>query len=195
MLFLTGHLLRLFHFDSSGAQYTAPLDIHEDPYTFVRLVAGMSSPNEADIGLDTSIQWIIENGRKVSGTLTSRGMDGDNDVEVVYPLLDVEPFFSQPIITGRCTTCWKVSHPVSGDELLVKDSWKLESWTSEHVFLELARGIPGVVQMIACEPGRGQTKDFRSFEDEIPEGFQNRVETRVVVKLYGEPINKFSSAK
>ncbi|KAJ2914096.1 hypothetical protein MD484_g6317, partial [Candolleomyces efflorescens] len=190
-LFLTGHLLRLFHFDRSGVQYTPPLDVHEDPYTFVRLVLGMSSPNEADIGLDTSIRWTVENGRKIAGTLTSRGED---DVELVYPLLDIEPCFSRSVFRGRCTTCWRVSHPITGEELLVKDSWRSEDRTSEHVFLRMARGIPGVAQMISCEPGRGETKDLRSFGLETPDSFHNRIETRVIVQFYHQPISKFSSA-
>ena len=192
MLFLSGHLLRLFHFDASGVQYTSPLDIHAEPYTFVRLLLGMSSPDEADIGLDTSIRWVIEKGRKTSGTLTS--WDQDN-IEVVYPLLDVEPFFSRPVIRGRCTTCWRVSHPVSGEELLVKDSWKSDERTPEHVFLEMARDIPGVAQMVSYESDRGRTRDLRSFGIERPVNFQDRVETRVIVKLYGQAIDKFSSAK
>ncbi|KAJ2914094.1 hypothetical protein MD484_g6314, partial [Candolleomyces efflorescens] len=192
VLYLSGHLLRLFHFDASGVQYTPLLDIHTEPYTLVRLVLGMSSPNEADIGLDTSIRWIIKDGRKISGTVTSRGED---DLELVYPLVDVDPFFSQSIIRGRCTKCWRVTHPISGEELIVKDSWKCDDWTSEDVFLRMARGIPGVVQMVACEPDRSQTQDLRSFKTEAPPSFQKRVETRVIVKLYGQPINKFTSAK
>ncbi|KAJ2915010.1 hypothetical protein MD484_g5420, partial [Candolleomyces efflorescens] len=47
-----------------GAQYTPPLDFDDDPHTFVRIVLGLSSPNEEDIGLDTSIHWRIEDGRK-----------------------------------------------------------------------------------------------------------------------------------
>ncbi|RXW18343.1 hypothetical protein EST38_g7503 [Candolleomyces aberdarensis] len=66
---------------------------------------------------------------------------------------------------------------------------------SEHVYLREAAGVAGVVQMVSCEPDRGQTKDLRSFGDEIPTGFQNRVETRVVLKHYGPPIMKFTSPK
>ncbi|KAJ2914088.1 hypothetical protein MD484_g6305, partial [Candolleomyces efflorescens] len=191
VLILTGHNLRLFHFDSSGAQYTPLLDIHSDPHTFVRLVLGLSSPNEADIGLDTSIQWLIENGQKVSGTLTTRGTYG---TDVVYPLLNINPFFSRSYIRGRCTTCWSVSEPRTGEWLLVKDSWRPDDKVSESVYLQEARGISGVAQMISCEPDRGQTKDLRSPGSHLPEDFQNRVNTRLVMKCYGAPIRKFTSA-
>ena len=116
---MTGRRLRLFHFDRSGAQYTPPMDIDKDPKIFVRLIIGLSSPTESNLGLDSSIQWKIENGRKVGGTLTTCA---SNNAEIVYPLLNVDPFFRRTDICGRCTTCWQVSDPVSGEELLVKPS-------------------------------------------------------------------------
>ncbi|KAJ2914092.1 hypothetical protein MD484_g6312, partial [Candolleomyces efflorescens] len=59
----------------------------------------------------------------------------------------------------------------------------------------MARGIPGVAQMVSYESDRGRTRDLRSFGIERPVNFQDRVETRVIVKLYGQAIDKFSSAK
>ncbi|RXW15440.1 hypothetical protein EST38_g10415 [Candolleomyces aberdarensis] len=192
VLFLTGQHLRLFHFDRSGAQYTPSIDINEDPNAFVRLVLGLSSPNESDIGLDPSIQWRIENGRKVGGALTTRGT---NNAEIVYPLLNVVPFFRRNNIRGRCTTCWRVSDPVTGEELLVKDSWRASHSISEYAYLQEALGIPGVVQMVSHEPDRGQTKELRGFGNVYPGDFENRVETRLVMKCYGDPIVGFTSAK
>ncbi|RXW12603.1 hypothetical protein EST38_g13250 [Candolleomyces aberdarensis] len=192
ILVLTGAYLRLFHFDRSGAQYTPPLDINADPHTFVRLVLGLSSPNEADIGLDTSIQWRIENGRKVSGMLTTRGADEN---EIVYPLLHVDALFSRTDLSGRCTTCWSVSNPINGEELLVKDSWRSCERTPEFVYLEEALGISGVAQMVSYEPDRCQAKDLRGFGNNVPAGFENRINTRVVMKCYGPTITKFSSAQ
>jgi hypothetical protein len=81
VLTITGHHLRLFHFDRSGAQYTPPLNFDDDPYIFVRLILGLSSTNETDISLDTSIQWRVENGRKVGGTLTTRAADNTDKVQ------------------------------------------------------------------------------------------------------------------
>ncbi|KAJ2928390.1 hypothetical protein H1R20_g8695, partial [Candolleomyces eurysporus] len=192
VLALAGHHLRLFHFDRSGAQYTPLLDIHEDPHTFVRLVLGLSSPNESDIGLDNSIRWLIINGRKAGGALMTRGTDNN---EILYPLLRLEPFFFRSTICGRSTTCWSVFDPETGEELLVKSSWRTEDMISEHVYLQEAAGVAGVVQMVSCEPDRGQTKDLRGFRDTIPTGFQNRVDTRVVIKQYGPPIMEFTSPK
>ncbi|KAJ2915001.1 hypothetical protein MD484_g5405, partial [Candolleomyces efflorescens] len=191
VLTLTGHHLRLFHFDRSGAQYTPPIDIHDDPHTFVRLVLGLSSPNECDIGLDTSIRWSIVNGSKVAGSLTTRrASDGQ---ETVYPLIWMEPFFCRPNICGRSTTCWSVLHKDTGEELLVKSSWRSEDRTSEHIYLEEAVGVAGVVQMVSYEPDRAQTKELRGLGNAAPPGFENRIESRVVVKRCGPSLVKFTS--
>ncbi|KAJ2912848.1 hypothetical protein MD484_g7567, partial [Candolleomyces efflorescens] len=191
ILVLSGHHLRVFHFDRSGVQYTPPLDIHEEPHTFVRLILGLSSPNESDIGLDATIFWLIRNGRKIVGGISMRGAD---DSETLYQLSRLEPLFCRTNICGRSTTCWSVLDGDTGEELLVKSSWRSEDRTSEHVYLKEAVGIPGVVQMVSCEPDRCQTLWFRG-RHLAPAGLQNRVETRVLVKHYGFPITEFTSPK
>ncbi|KAJ2915009.1 hypothetical protein MD484_g5421, partial [Candolleomyces efflorescens] len=192
VLGIIGHYMRLFHFDRSGAQYTPPLNFDNNPRTFVRLILGLSSPNEADLGLDTSIQWRVVNGRKVSGTLTTRTAE---NADRVYHLADVDPFFSRSQIFGCGTTCWAVSDPESGEKLLVKDTWRLDNGSAEHVHLKEAVGLPGVAQMISCEPNRGHTKDLRSPGTDEPLNFEDRIETRVIIKRYGHPIIYFKSAK
>ncbi|KAJ2914982.1 hypothetical protein MD484_g5410, partial [Candolleomyces efflorescens] len=151
VLSLTGHHLRLFHFDRSGLQYTPALDIDNDPHTFVRVILGLSSPNEADLGLDPSIEWKVESGRKVSGTVTTRGAD---DTDKVYTLVEVDPIFSRNRIYGRGTICWIVSDLASGRVLVVKDSWRLNERTGEYVHLQEALGVPGVAQMVSYAPAR-----------------------------------------
>ncbi|KAJ2936680.1 hypothetical protein H1R20_g421, partial [Candolleomyces eurysporus] len=191
LLVLSAEHLRLFHFDRSGVQYTPYINFHDDPHTFVRLILGLSSLNESDIGLDSSIQWTIENGKKIGGTLTTRGIDG---IEVVYPLLKVDPFFFNGNLRGRATICWTVRDPVSGEELVVKDSWKSEERLSEYIYLQDAANIPGVVQMVSCEHNRDETKNLRGFRDVSPPSFYNRVETRIVMRAYGKSLKNFTSA-
>ena len=74
----------------------------------------------------------------------------------------VDPFFRRTNIRGRCTTCWKIADPVTGEELLVKDSWRSGDRVSEFFHLKEALGISGVVQMVSCVPDRGQTKDLQT---------------------------------
>ncbi|RXW13914.1 hypothetical protein EST38_g11942 [Candolleomyces aberdarensis] len=191
LLVLSEEHFRLYHFDRSGVQYTPYTSFHDNPHTFVRLILGLSSPYESDIGLDSTIQWTIENGRKVDGTLTTRRSDG---TEITYPLLKVMPFFFRGNIRGRATICWSVRDPVTGEDLVVKDSWKSEDRVSEHVYLQDAVGSPGVVQMISCEPDRDETRNLRGFSGAPPREFHNRVETRLVMKAYGKSVTRFTSA-
>jgi hypothetical protein len=189
LLILSGEHFRLFHFDRSGVQHTAYINFHDDPHTFVRIILGLSSPDESDVGLDDSIQWTIEDGRKAGGTLRTRKHDGQ---EIVYPLSDVEPFFFRGCIRGRATICWSVRDPVTREELVVKDSWRSEDRLPEHIYLQDASGIQGVAQMVSCEPERGATRALRGFVDSPP-SFHNRIETRIVMKTYGKSIRSFTS--
>ncbi|RXW20928.1 hypothetical protein EST38_g4918 [Candolleomyces aberdarensis] len=190
ILVLSEQHVRLFHFDRSGVQYTPLLNFHNNPHTFVRLVLGLSSPNESDIGLDDSIQWATQDGRKVSGTLRTR--DANNEY-IIYPLATIQPFFFNGNIRGRSTICWSVRDPITNEKLVVKDSWRSEERLSEHVFLQDAVGVSGVVQMVTCEPDRCDTKSMRG--DALPAGFRNRIQTRIVMKAYGKSIKKYTSAK
>ncbi|KAJ2936678.1 hypothetical protein H1R20_g423, partial [Candolleomyces eurysporus] len=192
VLVLTEQHVRLFHFDRSGAQYTPLLDFHDNPHTFVRLVLGLSSLDEFDIGLDASIQWTTENGRKVGGTVKVRA---SNNEDIIYRLAAIQPFFFDGNIRGRSTICWRVRDPITDEELIVKDSWRSEDRLSEHIFLQDAVGIPGVAQMVTCEPDRCYTKSLRGLGDVLPTGFRNRIETRIVMKGYGKSIRKYTSAK
>ncbi|RXW20941.1 hypothetical protein EST38_g4922 [Candolleomyces aberdarensis] len=192
VLLLTEQHVRLFHFDRSGAQYTPLLDFHDNPHTFVRLVLGLSSPRETDVGLDDSIQWTTQDGRKVSGTLRTCGT---NNEDIIYQLAAIQPFFFNDSIRGRSTICWSVRDPITDEELVVKDSWRSEDRLSEHIFLQDAVGVPGVVQMVTCEPDRCETKSLREFGDVLPAGFRNRIETRIVMKTYGKSVCRYTSPK
>ena len=154
----------------------------------MRLIAGLGSTDERLLGIDTSIQWPITNGQKATGTLTTTGPSGDSRVYRILGRIPT-PRYS---IYGRATTCWRVQDPDTLEELVVKDSWRPERRPGEYELLELVKGIPGVVQMISYETGRGETKDFRC--PTTAGGYGNRVATRVTLKSYGPSIERFTSA-
>jgi hypothetical protein len=186
-LAVTEDYVRLAHFDRAGAQITPRVNIHGNPATFVRLVAGVSSADERILGFDGSIHWTITEGRKEKGTLKTR--DATGEVKE-YPILE-EVSTPGDSICGRATTCWKVQDPQTHEELIVKDSWIPEDHPPEHELLELVKGILGVVQMVSFEVGRGETKDFRC--PTTWGRYTNRVATRVVMKSHGKSIASFTS--
>lgn len=186
-LVLTEKHARLIHFDRAGTQVTPLIDIHRNPRTFVRLVAGLCSEHERAVGLDDSIQWTIVDGRKQQGTLTTTGPTGEAKV---YPIVARIPV-PRETIRGRATTCWRVKDPDTMDEYVVKDSWRPDDTRAEHELLELAKGIPGVIQMVSHEAGRAETKDFRC--PSTVGGYRNRVATRITTKSYGNTVEHFTS--
>ncbi|KAJ3533032.1 hypothetical protein NMY22_g7501 [Coprinellus aureogranulatus] len=186
-LIVTEKHARLVHSDRSGSQITPPFDIHQHPATLVRLVTGLSSVNECDLGIDDSVRWTIVDGRKEQGTLTTTGKDGKSKT---YPIIEEIPI-PRDSIRGRATTCWRVRDPDTLEELVVKDSWRPDDRHAEHELLKLVKGIRGVVQMVSCEEDRGQTKTMRC--PSTVGRFQNRVFERVVMRSYGKPLEFFQS--
>ena len=186
-LIITEKRARLVHFDRAGSQITPPIDIHEQPETLVRLVVGLSSTNERTLGLDDGIQWTIVDGRKSQGTLATTGPSGERKV---FPILEQIPI-PRDWISGRATTCWRVQDPDTEEEFVVKDSWRPGDRVAEYELLEVAKGVPGVVQMVAYEPGRGETKDFRC--PSTAGKFLNRIATRLTMKCCGGSIETFKS--
>lgn len=186
-------MCHLFHFDRSGAQYTPEIDIHRDPATFIRLVLGLSTYDEEALGLDTSVQWRTENGKKVSGTIA---VTNDNDDTTVYELCEMQPVFRRFNIRGRGTTGWRAIG-ADGVEVFVKDNWRSDECAPEYTILKHVAGVDGASQMLAYETSEVTTITLRAngCRGWSMEGFKNRTSTRIVVEMYGQSILFFKSQR
>jgi hypothetical protein len=106
---MTEKVFRLVHYDRSGVYVTPLFDIHKDASLLVQFVIGLTSPNEGDLGLDTSVQWTIDavSGRKVSGTIQLEEHEPEDVAAsqrlMIYDLDMSEPPFVRPGIRGRGT--------------------------------------------------------------------------------------------
>ncbi|KAF6743499.1 hypothetical protein DFP72DRAFT_976484 [Ephemerocybe angulata] len=190
-LIITQSSARLVHCDHSGVYLTPFFNIHRRPRTFMRLVLGLSSRKEDVLGFDTSIKWKVKSkdGRKRSGTITVVGDDG---IPTSYILrMGRQPLVRQDFI-GRGTTCWRAIHPVTGERVLIKDAWRPETRLSETDFLDTAKGIEGVVQVLSHQDRLAETKGYRPDVFEWKDS-ENRIKSRVVMKQYGLPIDCFTS--
>ncbi|KAF6765574.1 hypothetical protein DFP72DRAFT_954082 [Ephemerocybe angulata] len=189
-LLLTEMHVRLLHCDRSGAYKTTPINIHDDPCTFVRLVLGLSSTEERVLGLDTNIQWTVKSGKKVAGTISTLSPAGKR---VKYKLDMRDPYFATQLVRGRGTVCWS-ARDRSGRHILIKDAWRTDPQVPEYTFLERAKGLEGVVQQLAYEGSLRKTKDLRpdcfDFEDD---DFYNRTLSRVTMVRYGASLCQFKS--
>lgn len=179
----------MFHFDRSGAHYTAPLHIHQCVKTFIRLVLGVSSFDERVLGMDTSVQWTHEHGRKVAGAISVTDADG---VETKFALCDVEPVFRRYDLYGRGTNGWRAARS-DGLQVFIKDSWR--EGEAEYTILERVKGVEGAAQMMCYEAAEETTAELRANGAEpIPcDALTDRTSTRIVMELYGRPITSFTS--
>ena len=207
-LILTQSSVILYHFDRSGVTHTTSFNFHNHPIRFVQLIIGLSSKSERALGLDDSVQWVIADGRKVSGTIRAPDEDGKM---IDYDLVMDEKPFIRHAIRGRGTTCFPATHPKDKTKkVLVKSYWMADGRTPETEIYKQIKGVEGVCEMIAVETDRKQTKDFRppavsedlaqptpSLSSTPPSQglFLNRKQQRLVLKAYGSTIDHFTSAK
>ncbi|TEB22641.1 hypothetical protein FA13DRAFT_1778651 [Coprinellus micaceus] len=109
----------------------------------------------------------------------------------IYPILE-QMRTPRNDIRGRATACWRVQDPDTLEELVMKDSWRVDGLRGEHELLELVKDTPGVVHMVSYETGRGETRDFRC--PSTIGSFQNRVATRLTTRAHGCSVEHFKSA-
>ncbi|KAF6757912.1 hypothetical protein DFP72DRAFT_808256 [Ephemerocybe angulata] len=173
-LVITERRFRLIQLDREGAIFSPLLNYHEDFDTFIRAILSLGSTDEEEVGLDTSVQWEVVEGRKVSGTITT--FDEKSKTFNTYTMTD---------------------DPVTGTLLLIKDAWIYESADlgrkEEHYYLAQAAGIAGVIQMVGYEDRKGEPfgeiKSFRPTDVRL----RNRIFRRLVLEKYGKDIDEFRS--
>ena len=151
------------------------------------MIVAACSTDEYEVGLDDSIWWKIEGGRKQEGTLRTLGAEGK---EITYTLEDIEPIAHDYDFHGRATTCWTVRHPDSDELLVIKDTWSSEGRTAERRHLAKATKVPGVCQIVAHEE-RGKASEFRC--PKTLSLFFDRVAERITMEAYGEQIDHFGT--
>lgn len=199
-LILTETYCSLIHFDRGGVQCTDPLDIHADPVTFLRLILGVMSVNEEDLGFDTSFSWGRDNrGLKCSGTTTLTGKS-----EIASYALDLRyPSWRETSIVGQGVTSrnvWKLVGPMACFEKMycIKESWHHheEGTRPEHEILKQVVGVPGVVQMAFYSYERHKSYSFRG-GPLLPGSvtLPHISFSRIVLEAYRGPVSMFTTEK
>lgn len=194
-LIITELSFRLFHFDRSGIYVTPWMDINKDARTFVRLVIGLSTTEEKELGLDTSVQWSIDKktGLKESGTVYALNEYGKR---VKYELDMEKPPFIRTTIRGRGTVCWYAFDPETRQKVVIKDAWREAARRPESEYLEAALTIPGIAKLISWEDNRAQTQDPKyrpAGMAAVCDNFFNHLKSRIVVRASGRPLNDFKT--
>ncbi|KAH6904387.1 hypothetical protein BKA70DRAFT_1507805 [Coprinopsis sp. MPI-PUGE-AT-0042] len=172
------HRVSLLHFDRSGLKHSELFDIHEHAVDFVRIVLGLVYPAPKVLGFDETItfEWVDnEDGRPERCGFVNT-FDGND-------------------LTGRGTTCWDIiAIDDDGNEVvyLMKESWRTETRPAEQTFLEIAKGLEGVGQIISWEE-LVHTAELRGLNARNDVGFNNRVKCRTVLEKYGGPVHEFQT--
>ncbi|KAF8955208.1 hypothetical protein BDZ97DRAFT_1674590 [Flammula alnicola] len=183
---ITEKYVRLYIFDRSGAHVHnfSPINIHEDAIDFVRIILGVSSPDDSAIGFDTSICWTGD--KRILKTL-------DEDKNPVTLTLESEqPIFYRRTIRGCGTCCWK-ARDNEGKVVLVKDAWRSRGRTPEWKFLEAAKGLAGIGQMISYEDNDDEHISTARRLAPFVRGFYDRTFCRLTLEHYGPSIEGFKT--
>jgi hypothetical protein len=88
--------------------------------------------------------------------LTTTGSGGDSEL---YAVLDELPV-ARDTIRGRATTCWSAQDPDTGEEYMVKDTWRPSDRTPEYELLELVQGF---LALFKWSPTRTTAIEFMTF--------------------------------
>ncbi|KAK5077425.1 hypothetical protein LTR70_010265 [Exophiala xenobiotica] len=124
-----GVQMQLWVFDRSGAYSSQKFEIHQEPQQFIQVLVGYTLMTAGQLGLDTFVQ---SDGLYPSVTL----LDPVTRKDCVFQLEDF-PFFKQPAIVCRGTTCYRTTD----GKHVVKFSWRADKQRSEVDHLTEAQGI------------------------------------------------------
>ncbi|KAF7291661.1 hypothetical protein HMN09_01257400 [Mycena chlorophos] len=179
----TDAVVRVLHFDRGGCFYSQLIDYHDKALFFVKLVLLGTSFNETHFGRDTTVEW---NGKRRSIRVVGDDGGGDCQFDV-----EPEPLFFRRTIRSRGTVCWRGWF--NGGVYIIKDYWRAEGRVKESHILRDLLGVRGVGQMLAFEDDRTTVENLRGLSM-LSEPLVNRIQTRIVVREYGETLEKAGCA-
>ena len=180
---------QLFYFDRSGVVLTERIDIHQDAITLVHIICFLANPELSTLGFDPNVYW---EGRQ-------RRMDILSDNRVTK--YEVDRVMSQhPAMFGTATTCWVAREVGTKDQVVIKDEWRGEEFSSEAYLLTVAEeaGAPGLARLLAVDEnfatqGGLTTSSLRECQGLDRTEHTKRVFSRIVMELYGPSVRHFKS--
>ncbi|KII93004.1 hypothetical protein PLICRDRAFT_49110 [Plicaturopsis crispa FD-325 SS-3] len=195
--------IRVFMFDRCGAVRSDWVDYHAKPETFVRIVLALALDDAPALGFDPNVRW---EGDDRHITIASGGA-ASGKYRVAHPKLrhTGHPFWFRQTIRGRGAVCWRVKSLAAdglGKALVIKDSWRPVTRDPEWKFLEAAKGLKGVGQVVGYDSnvewkvsslrfGDSYKGEMRSSDKKKP--VIDRVFSRVLLDCYGKPLEYFDT--
>ncbi|KAF8648133.1 hypothetical protein AX16_006383 [Volvariella volvacea WC 439] len=134
--------MTLYRFDRGGVLFSETINIHNQRDTFVKWLRGIMSDKT---GFDRSMNW-RNDAWHVMVTETAKGRNGDEDVDVEYPIYPRCLVYQEQALCGTATTYWEVKR--GRVSRFVTQSWGSVLRSPEEDYLQSAIGLDGVAQMI-----------------------------------------------
>lgn len=200
-LLLTEESVHLFLFDRSGCWYSRQIDIHNKAGEFVRLVLGVSSKNDANVGLDPGFMWNEDKSQRFLKTVHI----GQDNVEVAnyYTILKKRPYSRHEGIVGNGTSCW-LGRDLDGKLVIIKDTWipvHTGNRIPEAQLLAWVEDMEGISQMrtpfcLIDSPTsklRGLSSDI--YRQGPNKRFEARQYSRMIFEYAGKPLSDITDPK
>ncbi|KAG8948129.1 hypothetical protein FRC04_010041 [Tulasnella sp. 424] len=232
---------RVFHWDTVGSHVTEAIDIHKDPVLFFWTMGRLATMTPIELGYDDhfSNAGRVLSYQALTTTLTiheskvrqffdhrppppgveSNPSECPSDPPPLVLELDTSDFLfeSRDVLFNRATRVWQGfvvenTNPwTTGASRVVKQNWADDARPNEGYFYQLAKGIPGIVQISRMEEcdytsdyhTRVDDKDVIGLLDAIKasreetqdaantaECYLERVLLRFVFEQGGRPLNK-----
>ena len=144
-------IMRCWQFDRSGVSISTAIDIRKDAEGFLRAILGYATMNERQLGFDP--KYLDDNERPFSPWLDCQKPKLFRHGNKLYDLC--QTIYHDHSLVSRGTVCHKAIERGSGEKVIIKDSWRSASRTSEGEFWKKAQEnqVWGSPELVECWDG------------------------------------------
>ncbi|KAG2114940.1 hypothetical protein BD769DRAFT_1673246 [Suillus cothurnatus] len=185
---LAANRLRAHYMDRSGLIITRPILITANPTRLVDMLNTMSLGNSKVYGMDPTMHMCNESCKDTQCEVGDQAIGWIEDKQR-RKLLIISILWRSQGLFSRGTICYRVRDK-DRVEYALKDCW----------VLEIVRGIPNVVTLIAAwdveyEGESDSTLRIRNRHGKFSPGFRCKYHRRMLLTPCGEPLSTFSSKR
>ncbi|KAG2114937.1 kinase-like domain-containing protein [Suillus cothurnatus] len=196
---LAANRLRAHYMDRSGLIITRPILITANPTRLIDMLNTMSLGNSKVYGMDPTMHMCNESCKNMQCEVGDQAIGWIEDKQR-RKLLIISILWRSQGLFSRGTICYRVRDK-DGVEYALKDCWVDEAKKDhEEKVLEIVRGIPNVVTLIAAwdveyEGESDSTLRIRNRHGKFSPGFRCKYHRRMLLTPCGEPLSTFSSKR